>query len=568
MLLVMSVRGGFLILIIYLFRKISWSWFPKRLFVYLWIIASLRLVVPVGFTLPIARYLPDVRFLQIVSERNFFIENRGISSPDVPEPFTKESNLSLERSLDLASNPSDSTQKALLFHNVAPISIIILYIIGLIVVLVLLYLPDIRAHHLFSEALPLTEDQKKQVFEYITKANNLDLTPDWMGFKSDGSTTIPFQLSDRISTPVTEGIFRQKIVLSKTLTEQEPRQLLYILLHECIHYRRRDNLLRFVVSLTAIVQWFNPFSWLMFYCLKQDIEFSCDEKVLSVAGTSHQRSYAKALLFASYPQNKSIPYSTFGRSGKLMKKRLNNILNYRKNTAGSIVFCTVILFASVFSFATTSDKVVINQKMSNTIVQIETNQDESDDEQATTGLMPVNAPAILPKGLSLKVYNNADGTERYRVQYHNDNNNRCISATLTDWNGISETKYFYDRNGFLSKAVRSDGTQSTYICNEYGFILIRIDEELKECYSYNDYGNLTTDNIVGFSGELLYSESYSYEYKDGLVSKAIRYDSSASNAVIDQTQYKYDKERRVLEEQICNADGDVIGTVAYHYNNQ
>ena len=147
--------------------------------------------------------------------------------------------------------------------------------------------------------------------------------------------------SDKVQSPAVYGIWHPKILIPTAYRETD---LTFIILHERMHIRQKDNLLRLVWLITAAVHWFNPFVWWMLRKYLADMELALDERVLDACGGEQKKAYATALL-----QNASrspLPVSGLGGAG--MRRRIENILSYTKlSFSASIAFlclATVILY--------------------------------------------------------------------------------------------------------------------------------------------------------------------------------------------------------------------------------
>ena len=96
-----------------------------------------------------------------------------------------------------------------------------------------------------------------------------------------------------LETPFVMGLLRPRIYLPAGLGEGEKG---YILLHEKIHLRRGDHLVRLLAFLAVCLHWFNPLVWLSYHLSGQDMEMSCDEAVIAKMGASIKRPYSASLL--------------------------------------------------------------------------------------------------------------------------------------------------------------------------------------------------------------------------------------------------------------------------------
>jgi len=149
-----------------------------------------------------------------------------------------------------------------------------------------------------------------------------------------------------ITTPTVYGIMKPKIILPIGVDKE---QLKYILAHENIHIRRRDNIWRMLAIITACIHWFNPFIWLFLRSFFQDCELACDERAIKSFDKEERKKYAHTLLTYSTTE-KTVFASAFGSSK--VKVRVNNVLSYRKLTLFSSVYFIGMLLVIVFILLT------------------------------------------------------------------------------------------------------------------------------------------------------------------------------------------------------------------------
>lgn len=147
------------------------------------------------------------------------------------------------------------------------------------------------------------------------------------------------RLSEQMVSPVVYGIFRPRIIVP---AEYQDKEMRYILAHEKAHIRRLDNLWRLLGFVTACVHWFNPFSWLFLKLFLEDMELSCDERVLKDLDEKERKAYAAALVDCAEGGNALA--SAFG--GAKIHKRIYRILSYKKLSVFSGV-CFIALAAAI-----------------------------------------------------------------------------------------------------------------------------------------------------------------------------------------------------------------------------
>lgn len=151
--------------------------------------------------------------------------------------------------------------------------------------------------------------------------------------------------SDRVSSPAVYGIFRPKIILPGNIPEADTA---YILRHERIHIRRRDNLWRMIAVLTACIHWFNPLVWIFLKLFLTDMELACDAGVLKKLDDEDKKAYAAALLRCVSP--KSHYASPFG--GSKIQLRIQNILSYKRLTIVSGLCFATFFFILIVTVMT------------------------------------------------------------------------------------------------------------------------------------------------------------------------------------------------------------------------
>ena len=100
-----------------------------------------------------------------------------------------------------------------------------------------------------------------------------------------------------LEVPMLTGLVGPALMLPQNASPEDG--LDYALLHELIHYRRRDIWLKALVMLTVSVHWFNPVMWLMVRQVDRDIELACDEMALTVLPEEERLAYGETILQAA-----------------------------------------------------------------------------------------------------------------------------------------------------------------------------------------------------------------------------------------------------------------------------
>ena len=133
-----------------------------------------------------------------------------------------------------------------------------------------------------------------------------------------------------MQTPFVLGLIRPKIYLPAGLNDDERD---YILLHEQIHIRRKDHIIKMLAFFVLCIHWFNPLVWVAYLIMSIDMELSCDERVLKDMNEEIKKPYANSLLSLATGRHilNGSPIA-FGEGN--VKRRIINVLNYKNQLSG------------------------------------------------------------------------------------------------------------------------------------------------------------------------------------------------------------------------------------------
>lgn len=152
--------------------------------------------------------------------------------------------------------------------------------------------------------------------------------------------------TETVVSPIAAGFFRPAIYVPFGMEETD---LSYVICHENVHIKRKDQLFKLAGFLALAVHWFNPLVWFGYFLMCKDMERACDEKVLDQIGPDCKGEYSAALLKFALRQDGLLIPLAFGESHT--KARVKNILRYRKPApwAGVLITVCIILAGCALS---------------------------------------------------------------------------------------------------------------------------------------------------------------------------------------------------------------------------
>jgi beta-lactamase regulating signal transducer with metallopeptidase domain len=158
--------------------------------------------------------------------------------------------------------------------------------------------------------------------------------------------------SEHVSSPFVMGIIKPRIYLPFKLDGQN---MAYVVAHEMMHIRYKDNWWKLIGFLIFMTHWFNPLVLLAYVLLCRDIELACDERVIKELNNEQRADYTQALVNCSvnHRVNRRVVSTyplAFGELG--VKERVKSVLNYKKPAFWIVIPAVVICVVVAVCFLT------------------------------------------------------------------------------------------------------------------------------------------------------------------------------------------------------------------------
>ncbi|MCD8107529.1 MAG: M56 family metallopeptidase [Oscillospiraceae bacterium] len=317
-----TLSGGILILLVLLIRVIFLNRLPKTAFIVMWAVVLARLLVPISFT-----ELPITQESESSVTESVIYEEPEASKAIIAESYTYD---------EVTVTKKSSGQASVLEVVWLTGSIICAIVLGTF------YILNIRRFN-------CAENLETEFISSFQSSSKL-------------RRTVRVRLSDKTTTPLTYGIIHPVILLPIGMDLSDEKQLKYVLMHEYIHIRKLDNLLKGISNVAVCIHWFNPLVWVLNKFLSRDIELRCDEALLKqcrgdcradyaltlIDLEDKRRSYAFGTAFAKEPSEE--------RVRAIMKFKPASVCNIAI-AALLIVVIAVLAFTGTIGSKTPSDEI-------------------------------------------------------------------------------------------------------------------------------------------------------------------------------------------------------------------
>ncbi|MDL2319335.1 M56 family metallopeptidase [Eubacteriales bacterium OttesenSCG-928-A19] len=154
---------------------------------------------------------------------------------------------------------------------------------------------------------------------------------------------IGFGLCACVHSPMLLQLERPTVVLPEGgWTAYDPR---FILLHELVHYKRKDLLCKRIMLLSMAIHWFNPAIYLLVRLVTVQCEISCDERVVEGQDIEGRHQYAMSIINVARCHSKGYTLlTTYFNGGKTtMKKRISSVYEPAKARVGALLLVFTLL---------------------------------------------------------------------------------------------------------------------------------------------------------------------------------------------------------------------------------
>lgn len=330
----LSLSGSLIMLILFLFRPVLKERLSKRWQYYIWLVVIARLLLP---------FAPEINLMGTLfqeSGRNtmqteFFTPPMQQGSASTPEVDLSTDGSATDEQDTPKSGALEPTGSADNPAQNIPLLIGQNLWLGWLVVALILFIRKITIYQSFVKyiragCVEVADINLLEQFGKLTEQSNI-------------KTAVELHTNSLISTPLLIGFFRPCIVLPTADLSVSDFQ--YTVLHELMHYTRRDMFYKWLVQFTICLHWFNPLVYFMSREVGRACELSCDEAVIRTLDPVGRRAYGDTLLNAMSAGGNykdSIASVTLNESKERLKERLDAIMCFKKASRKTVVISVAL----------------------------------------------------------------------------------------------------------------------------------------------------------------------------------------------------------------------------------
>lgn len=197
-----------------------------------------------------------------------------------------------------------------------------IWIAGILTMIILVIKSSLNLRTLKKSSLPLQNLKVRRLYKQCL--NEMKIHVD-----------IPIFSTAFLKSPIIVGLINPRIYLPiHIISDYNESDMRYMLLHELKHYKHKDALAGYLMTLARIIYWFNPLIWFAMKEMRNDREIACDTSVLKMLEEELYEDYGNTLInFAEKVSQSPFPFATgLGGNMQQIKRRIINIASYKKPT--------------------------------------------------------------------------------------------------------------------------------------------------------------------------------------------------------------------------------------------
>lgn len=181
--------------------------------------------------------------------------------------------------------------------------------------------------------------------------------------------------ADHLASPCLYGFPGWEAVYLTPDVAEDADKLRHVMVHEHVHRKHGDSFWAVLRSVLVAVYWFHPLVWVAAVCSRRDCELACDESALALLGEEERISYGETLLSIITRRGRfsdlACTATTMTGSAKSVKERIQFIVKkpgVLYAAIAALVALTAVICLFVFTRGFWSDGVMVDSEDGLTVV--------------------------------------------------------------------------------------------------------------------------------------------------------------------------------------------------------
>lgn len=164
----------------------------------------------------------------------------------------------------------------------------------------------------------------------------------------DMDCPLPVFVSDALPSPCLCGVLRPRIYVTPAALDS-PDRLRHVLAHELTHFRHWDHWWALVRCACLCLYWFDPLVWWAAALSRQDCELACDEGTIRRLGEEERIPYGRTLVDMIAAGRCSLMQTATTMTGgrRRVRERIKLIVQKPKTVIAAVLALVLILCAAV-----------------------------------------------------------------------------------------------------------------------------------------------------------------------------------------------------------------------------
>jgi Antirepressor regulating drug resistance, predicted signal transduction N-terminal membrane component len=338
-LILSSLIGDILVLAILAIKKLLKNNLTPAFHYYIWVVLIIKLIIPYGpeTSLNISNIYEN-NHIQVTTNEN----TEKVHTDSSIQAKTYQRNSIQKEVFQSLNKGVNNIPISISLENRIHVEKIFFYIWITIVALLIgvLMVGYKKLRGIIRTSIKVVNTRHKNILNNYLKIMNI-------------KTDVELLYSSKISSPSLCGLIKPKIFIPNniafSISDEEFR---YIIMHELTHLKNKDIIINWILTLLSIIYWFNPILIYSFHKMRQDCEYSCDDKVISYLDQGENVQYGNTLIRVLElvgKTNKIVGTTSMVINNSEIKRRIIMISKYKKITIKNILFgaIAVVIIASL-----------------------------------------------------------------------------------------------------------------------------------------------------------------------------------------------------------------------------